>query len=155
MAENSTLTRKIGVDTVHRALNLVTYHDGDTVEALEPACEWPKLCEQRFCRFPRYWRDGGPSGLTAHVLAELGFGSSVLKALDREYELGELLHPGVKIGRSRNAALGRLDERSVALLAFLQNHQKVGWSWSEIAVQAFRPRWMIQRLDKRRRPWLY
>jgi hypothetical protein len=75
--------------------------------------------------------------------------------LDREYELGEVLHPGVKIGRSRSAALSRIDRQGMALLSFLQDHQKIGWSWNDIAVAAFRPRRMIRRLDARRRPWLY
>ena len=155
MAENNTLTRGIDVDAVHQALNLVTFYHGDTVEDAEPACEWPRLCDQQYCRFPRYCRNGEPTGLVGHVLVELGYPLALLQDLDREYELGEVLHPGVKIGRSRNAALRRIDRRGVALLAYLQDHQKVGWSWSDIALQAFRPRWMIQRLDRRRRPWLY
>lgn len=155
MVENNVLTRKIDVDMVHRALNLVTYHFGQTVEALEPVCDWPRLCHEHFCRFPRYSRNAEPVGLVGHVLLELGLPISLLKDLDMEYELGEVLHPGVKIASSRNPALRRIDRRGIALLAYLQDHQKLSWSWADIAEQAFRPRWMIQRLDKRRRPWLY
>lgn len=149
------LRRTISVDQVHEALNLVTYHDGDVVEGPEPVCEWSSLCGSRFCRFPRYFAAGGPSGLVANVLVELGYPHGLLKALDCEYEVGEVLHPRVKIGRSRNSALARIDRRGVALLAYMQDHQKVGWSWSDIAYHAFRPRWTITRLDARRRPWLY
>lgn len=150
-----TLTRIITPGAVRNALNLVTYYDPDHIEDPEPPCEWTKLCAQDMCLFPRYFRRGEPAGLTANVLLRLGYPTDLLKDLDREYEIGEVLHPGVKIGRSRNAALGRIDRRGVALLSFLQNNQKVGWTWGEIALQAFRPRWMIKRLDARRRPWLY
>lgn len=147
--------QQISVDQVHAAINLVTYHHGATVERPEPVCEWSKLCGRQFCRFPRYFASGVPTGMVAHVLLDLGYPVDLLKALDCEYEVGEVLHPRVKIGRSRNPALARIDRRGVALLAYLQEHSKVGWSWSEISVQAFRPRWTITRLDARRRPWLY
>lgn len=154
MSENTTLTRHIDVDRLREAVNLVCYHDGDTVEAPEPVCQWSNLCGTEGCKFPRYYRNG-PAGLVAQVLMEVGFPAELLRAMDREYELGEVLHPGVKIGRSRNAALVRLDKQGVALLSFLQDHQKIGWSYNDIAVAAFRPRRMIRRLDARRRPWLY
>jgi hypothetical protein len=153
--DNNVLTRQITVDMIHQALNLVTFHHGERVEAPELPCAWKRLCDENYCRFPKYFRNGSPTGLTAHVLMELGYPSTLLRDLDCEYEVGEVLHPGVKIGRSRNAALGRIDRRGIALLAYLQDHQKVGWSWSDIADKAFQPRWMIARLDKRRRPWLY
>lgn len=155
MPDNNMLTRRITVDMLHNALNLVTYHFGAVLEGPEPPCDWTRLCGQRFCRFPRYHRKGEPIGLTAHVLVELGMPVQLLRDLDCEYEVGEVLHPGVKIGRSRNAALSRVDRPGVALLSYLQDHQKIGWDWQRIAVQAFRPRWMIRRLDARRRPWLY
>lgn len=155
MSDSSTLDRAITVDMIHQVLNLVTYHDGETIEGPEQRCEWPQLCHPQYCRFPRYSRRGEPTGLVARVLAELGYPIEVLKELDREYEIGEVLHPGVKIGRSRNAAIRRIDRRGVQLLAYLQDHQKLGWSWSAITTQAFKPRWMIGRLDSRRRPWLY
>lgn len=148
------LSRHISVDKLHTALNLLCFHDGDTVEASEPVCEWVNLCGTDGCKFPRYFRNG-PVGLTAKVLMEVGLPVDLLLALDREYELGEVLHPGVKIGRSRNAALARLDKQGVALLSYIQDHSKIGWSWNDIAVAAFRPRRMIRRLDARRRPWLY
>lgn len=151
-----TLDRQITVDMVHNALNLWTLPPmGYTVEGPEPACDWPRLCHENFCRFPRYLRDGEPNGLVACLLIELGYPLDLLKDLDVEYELGEVLHPGVKIGRSRNPALTRIDRPALKLLAYLQDAQKIGWSWSDIAAYAFRPRWMIARLDKRRRPWLY
>ena len=149
------LVRRIEVAQIKEALDLVCFYSGTTVEAPEPVCEWPNLCDQNFCRFPRYLRNGAPSGLTAFVLVQLGFPVSLLQELDLEYELGEVLHPGVKIGRSRNPALRRIEWPGRALLAFVQDSQKIGWSWSEVVDRAFRPNWMIPRLDAKRRPWLY
>lgn len=152
---SDTLSRNITIDVLKEAIDLVCFHHGQTVEAPEPVCEWPNLCDQNFCRFPRYYRNGMPSGLTAFVLVQLGFPVGLLKELDLEYELGEVLHPGVKIGRSRNPALRRIERPGRALLGFVQNSQKIGWSWNEVVDRAFRPNWMIPRLDARRRPWLY
>jgi len=154
MPENNTLNRSITVDMVHEALNLACFHYGTTVEAAEPACDWPRLCGSS-CQFPRYHRGGLPVGLTAQVLIELGYPTDLLKELDREYEMSEVLHPGVKIARSRNLALRRIEPAGLYLLAFLQDNQKNNWSWNKIAETAFKPRWMIKRLDARRRPWLY
>lgn len=150
----ATLSRHIHVDRLREAVNVVCLHDGGTVEAPEPVCDYAALCGQEGCKFPRYFRCG-PTGLVAQVLLEVGFPADLLRAMDREYEVGEVLHPGVKIGRSRNAALARLDKQGVALLSFIQDHSKIGWSWNDIAVAAFRPRRMIRMLDARRRPWLY
>lgn len=150
----TTLTRHISVAALHEALNQICANVGGTVEAPEPVCEWRRLCGDQGCRFPRYYRHGA-SGLTARILLEVGLPVDLLLALNREYEVGELLHPGVKIGRSRNAALARIDRPGVALLSFIQDHQKVGWSYDDIAIAAFRSRRMIRRLDARRRPWLY
>jgi hypothetical protein len=150
----STIARPITVEDLHEALNLICYHEGDTVESPDPVCDWQRLCGQH-CKFPRYFRHGGPVGLTAHTLVEVGYPMDLLKAMDCEYEVGEVLHPGVKIGRSRNAALARLDNKGVALLEYVQNHSKVGWSWSDIVTHAFRPTWTVKYLDSRRRPWLY
>lgn len=144
----------ITVDKIQEALNLVCYHDGETVEGPEPQCEWVKLCGPA-CRFPRYCTGRGPTGLTAAVLVELGYPIDLLKSLDCEYEVSEVLHPGVKIGRSRNQALARIVPPGMKLLSFVQDHQKVGWSWNQIVLAAFRPRRTVKYLDGRRRPWLY
>lgn len=150
-----TLTRAISSSDVMAAMHLVVIDSGDFVEAPEPVCAWPKLCSALSCQFPRYFRDGHPSGLTAHILLELGYPRDLLKALDAEYEIGEVLHPGVKITRSRNNALYRIQQPGMALLAFLQERQKLGRSWLDLSVAAVRPKRMITYLDKRRRPWLY
>lgn len=156
MSEDTLLVRRqITLADVKQALLLVTYRLGECVEAPEPPCSWLGLCGPQGCRFPRYYRGAEPCGLVAHILIELGFPRDLLKALDAEYEVGEVLHPGVKIGRSRNAALGRIDKPGIQLLAFLQGQQKEGKSWNAIAAEAFRPRRMIPYLDARRRPWLY
>ncbi len=151
-----TLTRIITVPMIRNALNLVCFHAPDQVEEPEPACDWSaKLCPRDQCLFPRYFRDGQANGLTAQVLLGLGYPVELLKDLDREYEMGEVLHPGVKIGRSRNAALGRIVPAGMALLSFLQENQKTGLSWGEIATLAFRPRALLvpKIVDSRRRPW--
>lgn len=155
MSEDMLVRRQISPQDVMTAVDLVTYHHGNTVEAPEPGCSWPKLCGDAFCRFPRYYRGGEPVGLVATVLVELGYPRDLLKSLDAEYEIGEVLHPGVKIGRSRNPALQRIDRPGVKLLAHLQDRQKLGQSWSDIADDAMRARRMIRYLDARRRPWLY
>jgi hypothetical protein len=149
-----TLTRAITAANVLEAMHLVVLESGDFVEAPEPVCAWPKLCGE-ICRFPRYFRNGHPTGLVSHVLLELGYPRDLLKQLDTEYEISEVLHPGVKIGRSRNAALYRVERSGRLLLTFLQERQKLGVSWLDISVEAVRPRRMIRYLDCRRRPWLY
>lgn len=148
------VARTITKDQVMTALNLVSWNH-DQVEDPEPVCEWPRLCGDQGCRFPRYQRDGEPTGLIAHILLELGYPKDLLKALDTEYEVGEVLHPGVKIGRSRNAALARLDSSGMDLLVFLQERQKSGRSWSDLGVLAVRPRRTLKVLDRRGRSWLY
>lgn len=160
MPDEDTLTRLsdaqiITVDKIRLALDVVCYRRGATVEMPEPPCGHDKLCGDLFCRFPRYYTGEHPAGLTAHVLIQLGYPVDLLKALDCEYEVGEVLHPGVKIGRSRNPALGRIVRPGMALLSYLQDHQKCGWSYNDITYEAFRPRWTIRFLDARRRPWLY
>lgn len=157
---DDTLTRLgkaqiITVDRIHQALDVATARLGETVEPPEPRCDYIRLCGNQFCRFPRYYYGAEPTGLTAHVLIELGYPVDLLKALDCEYEIGEVLHPGVKIGRSRNPALARIVKPGMALLVYIQEHQKCGWSWEDIAHHAFRPRWSVKYLDCRRRPWLY
>lgn len=144
----------ITVERIQEAINMVCYRQGRTIEGPEPVCDWPKLCGEH-CKFPRYYTGAQPTGLVAHVLMELGYPVDLLKALDCEYEISELLHPGVKIGRSRNQALARIVPPGMKLLSYLQNHQKVGWSWNDISLNAFKPRWTVKYLDSRRRPWLY
>lgn len=149
----STVRQDIGPDTVRAAMDLVTFQAPHT-EELSERCAWDKLCGP-VCRFPRYLRGGKPNGLVATILIELGFGLSVLKELDTEYELGEVLHPGVKIERSRNAAIARIEPSGLALLAFLQENPGGGRTWNEITIDAIRPGWTIKYFDAKRRPWLY
>ncbi len=143
------------METVQAALAMVTFEHPDMIETIEPSCRWPRLCGDSGCTFPRYYRNGHPNGLVAHVLAGLGYPHELLKALDCEYEIGEVLHPGVRITNARNVALTRMDDRGRALLGFCQAQQRLGFSWRRIAHEAFRPRRMVQLLDARRRPWLY
>jgi hypothetical protein len=156
MSASKTLAPRdlITVDDIHNAMNLVVFEDPERIEGPMPVCDWPKLCGSS-CRFPRYHRHGEPFGLVGEILVQLGYPVSLLKNMDMEYELGEVLHPGVKIARCRNQALRRIDRRGIGLLTFLQDHQQCGRTWSWISVQAFRPRHMVPFLDVRRRPWLY
>lgn len=135
--------------------NLLLREGEDIVEAPEAVCDYPRLCGPEGCRFPRYARGGEPSGLVAKLLIQLGYPVQLLLDLDREYEMSEVLHPGVKIWRSRNAALSRIDERGMALLTYIQDRQKIGKSWGELRRSAFAGRKLLRRRDERRRPWCY
>lgn len=148
--------RVIPVTRVRTAIDLVVFAGGPgTVEAPEPPCEFTKLCSAQFCRFPRYSRNGAPTGLIGRILLQLGYPQQLLSDLDREHEIGEVMHPGVKIRRSRNAALCRIDERGMALLGYLQENQKVGISWGDLSALALGASWAPKLIDRRKRPWLY
>jgi hypothetical protein len=147
--------RRITTAMVQEALHLVVFDSPLTVQSAEPPCAWPRLCGERSCQFPRYFRDGAPAGLVARILLQLGYSTELLKDLDREHEVGEVVHPGVKIDRSRNAALRRIDDDGVKLLGFLQERQSGGLSWSALTVAALGPRPLLAFMDRRRRPWRY
>lgn len=158
MSDVEARPRMIKPDDVRTALNLVVYQQGPrTVERPERDCGW-EVCadnEERICYFPRYSRNGAAVGLTAKILIQLGYPVQLLLDLDREYEMGEILHPGVKIGRSRNQALARIEPSGVALLTFIQERQKLDLTWGGISLQAIEPSWAPRMVDRRRRPWLY
>lgn len=148
--------RMITADKVRNAINIVVWDAGPhTCETPEPPCEFTRLCDPEFCRFPRYQRNGAAAGLVGRTLVQLGYPVKLLLDLDREYEMGEVVHPGVKIATSRNAALARIDSKGRALLAWMQEHQKSGLTWGTLSAQAFGKTWRPQLLDRRRRPWLY
>jgi hypothetical protein len=144
----------ITLDDVHRALNLVVYERPGYVEPPEPPCDWNRLCGEERCRFPRYFR-GEPTGLVAFLLLQLGYPQSLLKELECEYEMGEVIHPSVKITNSRNPAVARIEDKALALLGWIQERQKCGMTWNEIQVAAFTPYRFFGGLDRKRRPWLY
>ncbi len=147
--------RPIPIETIREAVDIVVFSHGPaTVEAPEPQCDYPKLCGEH-CTYPRYARNGEPTGLVGKVLIQLGFPLKLLLDLDREHEMSELLHPGVKIGRSRNAALIRLGPKGIALLTFFQENQKSGKSWGNLSREAFGPKKLLRRRDMKRRPWRY
>lgn len=157
MSDIEVKPRKIHPDDVRTALNLVVFQQGHrTVERQERDCGW-EVCDdngEKICYFPRYSRNGAPVGLTAKILIQLGYPVQLLLDLDREYEMGEILHPGVKIGRSRNQALARIEPAGKALLTFVQERQKL-MSWGAVSVGAFESSWAPRAVDRRRRPWLY
>lgn len=148
--------RTITVDMIREAVNLVVFTQGPTtVEAPEPPCDFPKLCGPKHCRFPRYARHGEPVGLVGKTLLQLGYPSKLLLDLDREHELGEVIHPGVKIGNSRNAALARIGPKGMDLLIWLQEQQKSGRTWGDLTMTAFGPKRLLRGRDRKRRPWRY
>lgn len=149
-------TRSISAHMVQTAISvIVSHHGASTVEAPAPACDWPRLCAPQPCRYPRYSRDGRPCGLVARVLIQLGYPQHLLEDLDREHSVGDVLHPGVVLIESRNAALSRIEASAMALLGFLQARQYQGHSWGHLCTLAFGPRWGFTFRDRRRRPWLY
>lgn len=155
-APQEIVRRPITVHEVRTAAFMVVYQGGPhTVQDPEPRCNWPKLCGTDGCRFPRYTRNGAPVGLVAMTLIQLGFTPQLLLELDREHQVGEILHPGAKISRSRNSELARVDDKGLKLLQYLQEHQQVGLSWADLLRLAFGPTWSPKFIDRRRRPWLY
>lgn len=144
----------ISVDKVCQALNRVIFETPQRQEVPPAQCAWPRLCGKGSCRFPRYF-DTEPRGVVGKTLIRLGFPSTVLKELDTEYKVGEVLHPGVEIDRSRNQALTRIDPRGIALLAWFQDQAKHRLTWSQLHVRAFKPRKGLKYFDRKARPWLY
>ncbi len=149
------MDRAITVAHLQEAVGTVVFTAGPkTVEPAEPACSWVSLCGQGGCTFPRYSRNGVPVGLVSRTLVQLGYPVDLVLALDREYEMGEVLHPGVKIGRSRNAALARIGPKGMTLLSWLQDNQKAK-SYGDLLDEAFGPKKLLRFRDARRRPWRY
>lgn len=140
--------------TVRDALNVVVYEGSGRVDPSEPACDWIALCGVQACKFPRYFR-GEPTGLIAHTLIQLGFDTHLLKDLDCEYEVGEVMHPGVKIHNSRNIELLRVEPRAISLLGWIQKRRHSGMTWGELSCAAFTPYRLLAPIDRKRRPWLY
>lgn len=100
----------------------------------------------------RYLVAGKPNCLVAKVMARLGFSTTVLRALDREHAIGNVIHPGVRLSESRHPALRALDARTLALLQHIQDCQDAGQRWGAIARKAFSPApWF---LPERSKPWL-
>lgn len=106
---------------------------------------------------PRYWADDKPNCLVGNILMGLGFESVVLKQLDAEFPLGELLSSGIRISESRNPALLGFDNKTMDLLSFLQDGQDQGYTWSQCHEGAFAAKsWYVpEALDRKQRPWLY
>ncbi len=105
---------------------------------------------------PRYLHRGQPNCLVARVLVRLGYPTTLLRALDREFPTGELVHGGVEISSSRHPALRRLDDNAKALLQYVQRKQDRGWAWRKIIKEAITPtRWYARRFEKVDKPWLY
>lgn len=145
---------EINVEMVAQAVGRVAFSSPVCVEKYAAACAWPRLCGKQFCTYPRYF-DGAPQGIVARTLIELGYPVAMLKDLDTEYRVGEVLHPGVEIDKSRNQALTRIDAKGMALLAWFHTQAKHQLIFSQLHVKAFRPRRGLRLLDRRDRPWLY
>lgn len=107
---------------------------------------------------PRYLGlDGQPNSLVAHVLLKLGLDTTVLRQMDHEFPLGELLSSGVRISESRHPALSVIDSVALRLLDYLQDCQDCALTWSQALDDAYAkvPRLIPQRFVRDRRPWMF
>lgn len=131
---------------IHEVLIDIVIEDPDHVDPRTPS-------EVR----PRYMGETAPNCLVGNVLAALGFGVDVLRELDAEFPLGELLSSGIRIGESTNPALQRFELDALALLVFLQDGQDAGLTWFQCLAHAFaKPsRFIPAKYVKERRPWLF
>lgn len=103
----------------------------------------------------RYLDQGQPNCLVALVLHDLGISIGVLRALDREYPTGEIIHAGVRVVESRNPALRRFTPNALKLLDYVQRRQDDGQPWGALIKQALTPdRFTAPWLSRRRKPWL-
>lgn len=137
--------RRIGVEDVRTVLNQI-------------ANEFPSRRDRRAeDGLPaRYIDRGQPNCLVAMVLTRLGFSMGVLKALDQEYPVGELFHPGVRVVESRHAALKKIAPSARALLQYVQDAQDAGQPWGKIIRDAFSTNpFLLPRIRRERKPWLY
>ncbi len=136
-------TKKITVAAVRQALlEVVREH---------PGARTPRAVDGQPVRYVEH---DEPHGLVALVMTRLGFSTGVLKALDQEHPLGELLECGVRVAESRHPALRKLDPRARQLLGFVQGGQDAGLAWERILADAFSPRRWFPGRDRLRRPWL-
>lgn len=145
----------LSVDKVCQAVSFVLFTYPAMVEAPASNCAFPRLCGKAFCRFPRYFQDDQPFGVVAKALIRLGYPAKLLKDLDCEHEMGEVLHPGVKINNSRNQALARIDPKGMALLTWVQEQSRDKPLYHQLHLRAMTPRKGLKFTDRRRRPWLY
>lgn len=134
----------ITVADVKGALETVARADPDHVDR-RPAEGLPS----------RYVEQGKPACLVARALARLGFSVGVLKALDAERPVGELLAPGVRVEESRHPALRKLDPMALRLLQYVQDQQDSGRRWGRVVGDAFTTSVWRGPFDRRRKPWLF
>jgi hypothetical protein len=104
----------------------------------------------------RYIDKGKPNCLVAIVLLRLGFRSTILRALDEEYPVGELFHAGARVQESRHPALKKIAPSARALLQYVQDAQDNGLPWGTIIKSAFSTNpFLLPRFNRARKPWLY
>lgn len=137
-------SRKITVDDVKTALETVALTDPDHID--RRAAEGLPA---------RYIDRGKPDCLVARSLAKLGFSTGVLKALDQEHPVGEILHAGVRVEESRHPALRKIDPLALRLLQYVQDQQDNGQRWGRIVADAFSTSVWRTPFDHRRKPWLF
>ncbi len=107
---------------------------------------------------PRYLGlDNAPNCLVAHLLIKIGFDEHLLRQLDHEFPLGNILDAGVRISESRHPAVAEFDPKALALLDYLQDCQDGGLPWMDCYLDAFaKPsRFIPMRYVRERRPWLF
>jgi hypothetical protein len=136
--------KTISVDEVSRELKAVALADPEHVD--------PTADEEHLV--PQYVHHGRPNCLVARVLVRLGYSTDLLRDLDRERPVGELLHSGVRVSESRHPGLRRIDPVALKLLQYCQDQQDRGQRWGAIVADAFTlSRWFAWR-DRARKPWL-
>lgn len=145
MTTATKVRRKISVTDVRTALVEVVSEDPEHAD--------PRVVDDLP---PRYIAQGEPVCLVAKVLTRLGFSVGVLKQLDTEPRIGDILHKGVKVAESRHPALRKIDPVALRLLAYVQDQQDRGQKWANIVGEAFnRSRYLPVRWDQKRKPWLF
>lgn len=137
--------RRIDVEQVRAAL--------EEIAAQEPDQRDPRVQDE----LPNRYLDRGRANcFVARVLLRLGYQTSILKALDDEYRIGQPFHAGARIGESRHPALAKLTPTARRLLQYVQDAQDSGQAWGRIVRDAFTAeRWLLRRWVRERKPWLF
>ncbi len=105
---------------------------------------------------PRYVDQGQPNCLVALVLTRFGITLGVLRQLDREHPVGDIVHAGVRVAESRHPALKRFAPAAIDLLDHVQRQQDYGVAWGRIVGVCFtRTRFAPDWYERRRKPWLF
>lgn len=142
---STVISRAITVNAVKEVLEDIVANNPDRAD--------PRVEEGMHARYVHH---GRPNCLVAHTLTRLGFSMSVLRALDREHGVGNVVDAGVPLIESRHPALRRIDPLALRLLDFVQARQDDGERWASVVRDAFhRHRYFGEYWDRKRKPWLF